>query len=73
MQWSLNMVHSHFPLCLRVGYHTKWLSHHPWYNLWIIAKAPHHFMVMALGSCRKWPPLLLPMYAENTTLAQAAT
>src|ERR1700737_1213861 len=55
MQRSLNMVHSHFTLCLRTRPHTKWAAQHPWYGLWMKVKGPHHFMVTALGSCVKWP------------------
>ena len=36
MQWSRNMVHSHFTLCLRVHHYLKRLSQHPWYSLWIL-------------------------------------
>ena len=35
MQWSRNMVHSHFTLCLRVCDHLKRLSQHLWYALWM--------------------------------------
>ena len=49
------MVYSHFTQCLRARHYTKQLSHHPWYGLGIIVKGPHHFMVMALGSCVKCP------------------
>ena len=55
MQWSRNMVHSHFTLCLRARDYIKWLSHHPWYGLCMRVKGPHHYKVMALGSCVKWP------------------
>ena len=51
MQWSHNMVHSHFTLCLTVRDYIKRLSQHPWYNLWMRVKGPHHYMVTALGSC----------------------
>ena len=54
MQWSRNMVHSHFTLCLRVRDHLKQLSQHPKYGLWMRVKSPHHYKVMALGSCVKW-------------------
>ena len=55
MQWSRNMVHSHFTLCLRAQDYITWLSQHPWYGLWMRVKGPHHYKVMALGSCVKWP------------------
>ena len=56
MQWSHNMVHSHFTLCLRVRDYLKQLSQHPWYyGLWMRVKGPHHYKVTALGSCVKWP------------------
>ena len=28
---------------------------HPWYGLWMRVKGPHHYKVIALGSCVKWP------------------
>jgi hypothetical protein len=34
MQWSRNMVHSHFTLCLRARDYIKQLSQHPWSGLW---------------------------------------
>ena len=55
MQWSHNMVHSHFTLCLRVHDYLKWLSQHPWYGRRMRVKGPYHYKVMALGSCVKWP------------------
>ena len=55
MQWSRNMVHSHFTLGLRVRDYLKRLSQHPWYGLWMRVKGPHHYKVMALGFCVKWP------------------
>ena len=55
MQWSRNMVHSHFTLCLRVWDYVKRLPQHPWHGLWIRVKGPHHYKVTALGSCVKWP------------------
>ena len=55
MQWSRNMVHSHFTLCLRARDYIQRLSQHPWYGLWMRVKDPHHYKVMALGSCVKWP------------------
>ena len=50
MQWSRNMVHSHFTLCLRAQDYITWLSQHPWYGLWMRVKGPHHYKVTALGS-----------------------
>ena len=42
MQWSYNMVHSHFTLCLRARDYIKHrLSQHPWYGLWMSVKGPH--------------------------------
>ena len=41
MQWSRNVVYSHFTLCLRAPYYRKQLSQHPWYNLWTRIKGPH--------------------------------
>ena len=55
MQWSYNTVHFHFTLCLRTRDYIKRLSQHPWYNLWMRVKSPHHYKVTALGSCVKWP------------------
>ena len=55
MQWSCNMVDSHFTLCLRARDYIKWLSQHPWYGVWMRVKGPHHHKVTALGSCVKWP------------------
>ena len=55
MQWSRNMVHSHFTLCLRVRDYIKRLSQHPWYDHWMRVKGPHHYKVTALGLCMKWP------------------
>ena len=49
------MVHSHFTLCLRIRDYIKRLSQHPWYGLWMRVKGPHHYKVMALGLCVKWP------------------
>ena len=55
-QWSSNMVHSHFTLCLRTLDYKKRLSQHPWYyGLWMRAKGPRHYKVTALDSCVKWP------------------
>ena len=65
MQWSHNMVHSHFTLCLRDQDYIKWLSQHPWYNLWMRVKGPHHYKVTALGSCVKWP-LFEHAFGRNT-------
>ena len=56
---SCNMVHSHFTLCLRAHDYLKHLSQHPWYGLWMRVKGPHHYKVMALGSCVKWPVVCL--------------
>ena len=58
MQWSHNMVHSRFTLCLRAQDYIKWLSQHPWYGLWMRVKGLHHYKVTALGSCVKWPLVL---------------
>ena len=56
MQWSRNMVHSHFKLWLRAHDYIKcWLSQHPWYGLWMRVKGPHHYKVTALGS---WPNII---------------
>jgi hypothetical protein len=55
MQWSRNMVHSHFTLCLRAREYIKWLFQHPWYGLWMRVKGPHHYKVTAPGSCVKYP------------------
>ena len=55
MQWSHNMVHSHFTLCLRARDYIKRLSQHPWYGLWMRVKGRHHYKVTALGSCVMWP------------------
>ena len=55
MQWSRNMVHSHFTLCWRVCDYLKRLSQHPWYGLWMRIKGPHHYKVTALGSSVEWP------------------
>ena len=55
MQWSCNMIHSHFTLCLRICDYLKRLSQHPWYGLWMRVKGLHHYKVTALGSCVKWP------------------
>ena len=70
MQWSCNMVHSHFTLCLRVHDYPKWLSQHPWYGLRMRVKGSHHYKVMALGSCVKWPlgEVEAPMTETLTTL-----
>ena len=40
MQWSCNMVHSHFTLCLKARDYIKRISQHPWYNLWMRVKGP---------------------------------
>ena len=50
MQWSHNMIHSHFTLCLRARDYIKRLSQHPSYGLWMRVKGPHHYKVTALGS-----------------------
>ena len=55
MQWSRNMVYSHFTLCLRAHDYIKRLSQHPWYGFWMRVKDPHHYKVTALDSCVKWP------------------
>ena len=55
MQWSRNMIHSHFTLCLRACDYIKRLFQHPGYGLWMRVKGPHHYKVVALGSCVKWP------------------
>ena len=53
MQWSRNMVHSHFTLCLRFRDYLKRLSQHPCYSLWMRVNGPPHYKVTALGSCVK--------------------
>ena len=55
MQWSGNMVHSHFTLCLGARDYMKRLSQHPWYSLWMRIKGSHHYRVTTLSSCVKWP------------------
>ena len=51
MQWSYNMVHSHFTLCLKVCVYLKQLSQHPRYGLWMRVKGPHHYKVTDVDSC----------------------
>jgi hypothetical protein len=63
IQWSYNMVHSHFTLCLRARDYIKRLSQHPWYALWMRVKGPRHYKVTTLGSCVKWP--LGPHYTRS--------
>ena len=46
MQWSCNMVHSHFTLCLRARDYIKQHFQHPSYGLWMRVKDPHHYKVM---------------------------
>ena len=65
MQWSRNMVYSHFTLCLRARDYLKRLSQHPWYILWMRVKGSHHYKVTALGSCVKWPLVNVKMDALN--------
>ena len=60
IQWSCNMVHSHFTLCLRAHDYIKRLSQHTWYGLWMRVKGPHHYKVTTLGSCVKWPLISHP-------------
>ena len=55
MQWSCNMVHSHFTLCLRFRDYLKRLSQHHGTAFGWESKGPHHHKVTALGSCVKWP------------------
>ena len=40
MQWSCNMIHSHFTLCLKAGEYIKRLSRHSLYSLWTRVKGP---------------------------------
>ena len=65
LQWSRNMIHSHFTLCVRAQDYIKWLSQHPWYGLWMRVKGPHHYKVTALGSCVKWPWLICNSCKDN--------
>ena len=67
MQWSYNMAHSHFKVCLRTQDYIKWLSQHPWYGLWMRVKGPHHYKVTALGSRVKWP-----LVSKSTSSSRAA-
>ena len=53
MQWSHNMVHSHFILSLRVhDYLKRFPNTHG--TLWMRVKGPHHYKVTALGFCVRW-------------------
>jgi hypothetical protein len=67
MQWSCNMVYSHFTLSLRTRDYIEWISQHPWYGLWMRVKGPHHYKVTALGSCMKWPLDLYNPHANPTS------
>ena len=54
MQWSRNMVHPHFTLCLRFhDYLNGFPNTHGTAFGWE-SKGPHHYKVTALGSCVKW-------------------
>ena len=57
MQWPRNMVHSHFTLWLRTLDYIEQLSQHTCYGLWMRVNGPHHYKVMAFGSCVKRPLL----------------
>jgi hypothetical protein len=53
------MVAQHGPFslhaCLRARDYIKRLSQQQWYGLWTRVEGLHHYKVMALGSCVKWP------------------
>ena len=65
------MVHSHFTLCMRARDYVKRLSQHPWYNLWMGDKGPHHYKVTALGSCVKSPSILNIVIQDFTLIPLA--
>ena len=62
MQWSHNMVHSHFTLGLRARDYIKRLSQHPWYGLWMRVKGSHHYKVMCKVA------LTLALHADDRKL-----